>query len=115
MKAGILFLLIVGTLICLLIFLVSGVSITIPKADELIPVVAIVFFLLSIVIILRKWAYKFKLSVQEANAVVVEILTETAKYGTASGRVTPAGLDKYRLQTKSDIEQFIGAHHGFRA
>jgi len=108
MKAGILFLLIVGTLISLLILLVGGVSITIPKADKLIIIGTIAFFVLSIVIILRKWGYKLKLPVQEASAVVVEMRTETEEYSTVPGRATPTGLGKYKLQTKLGQSVLIG-------
>jgi len=85
MKEGILFLLIVGAIICLLILCFGGVSITLPKGDEWIIVVTVVFSILSFVIILRKWGDKLKIPVQKASAVVVEMRTETAEYGIRGG------------------------------
>ena len=109
MKEGIFLILIVGTLICLLVAFLGG-SITLPKAEQWNSIIKIAFSALFIFILYRIgiWGYELKYPVQEAHAIVVEVQTETTRYGTAHGRVASTGLGKYRLQTELDIEKFIG-------
>ncbi len=108
MKEGILFLLIVGTLICLLIFLFGGVSITIPKAEQWNIIIKITYSVLFILTFygIGKWYYERKYPAQEAHAVVVEIRTKTE---------TPAVTDAFTMRNSILLwgKGFrIGIHNG---
>jgi len=105
MKEGILFLLIVGTLICLLVAFLGG-SITLPKAEQWNIIIKIAFSALFIFILYRigTWGYELKYPVQKNHAIVVEIQTETVDYETERGYRQPAQLRKHGIS----LPQLIG-------